>query len=100
MPLTATNEQIEAIRQQTVFAYRGLAGRNGGGLSAEHRMRADFRSHYEALLAGYQVAYTVYSYQTPIGWVLIDGTAEVPEIFYSRTTTRHQNIARKAFGLL
>jgi hypothetical protein len=98
--LTTSVGQVGAIRQRAVFAHRGLAARNGGGLSSEHRMHPAARERYEALLAMQAVAYTVYSYQTPIGWVSTDGTAEVPEIFYSRTTTRHQNLARRALDLL
>ena len=39
-----------------------------------------------------RVAYVVYSYETPIGWVLDDGTEEIPKVKYSMTTSRHQRL--------
>lgn len=43
--------------------------------------------------------YVVFSYETPIGWVLYDGEKVVPDIGYSLTTGQHQFIVRHAWGL-
>lgn len=42
--------------------------------------------------------YAVYSYATPIAWYA-HGVWTVPDIRYSVTTSKQQNIARKAVGL-
>lgn len=39
--------------------------------------------------------FVVYSYATPIAWS-IGGSWIVPEVRYSVTTTRHQNLVRRA----
>lgn len=39
-----------------------------------------------------RIVYQVFSYSTPIAWVLHDGTAVVPQVRYSRTTTGHQGL--------
>lgn len=41
--------------------------------------------------------YAVYSYTTPIAW-FANGQWTVPEVHYSVTTSRHQNIVRKAIA--
>lgn len=35
--------------------------------------------------------FVIYSYQTPIAWKTVDGEWVVPNVRYSRTTTRHQS---------
>lgn len=40
----------------------------------------------------------VYSYGTPIGWLLWNGNAIVPDHGYSVTTTHHQGLARTYLG--
>lgn len=40
------------------------------------------------------VSYVVFSYATPIAWERTDGVTVVPDVTYSRTTTRHQNLCR------
>lgn len=42
--------------------------------------------------------YAVYSYVTPIAWYA-HGVWTVPNVRYSQTTSRHQNVVRKAVGL-
>ncbi|WP_416968235.1 hypothetical protein [Streptomyces sp. 4F14] len=37
-----------------------------------------------------RIRYQVFSYSTPIAWVLDDGTAVVPQVRYSITTNHHQ----------
>ncbi|MFM9442570.1 hypothetical protein [Streptomyces acidiscabies] len=39
-----------------------------------------------------RITYQVYSYSTPIAWVLDDDTAVMPQVRYSATTSRHQGL--------
>lgn len=39
-----------------------------------------------------RITYQVYSYSTPIAWVLDDGTVTMPQVRYSITTSRHQGL--------
>jgi hypothetical protein len=43
-----------------------------------------------------KIVYTVMSWATPIAWVTSDGTVTVPEVAYSPTTARHQNLCRSS----
>ena len=42
------------------------------------------------------LAYVIWSYDTPIGWKMADGLVIVPDVRYSRTTSCHQHMARMA----
>lgn len=46
------------------------------------------------------ISYVVYSYDTPIAWRLRDGSWTVPDVSYSRTTTRHQNLVRASVKVI
>lgn len=48
-----------------------------------------WRVYYEEL----PVMYTVMSYDTPIAWITFNNISFVPNVFYSRTTSHHQNLA-------
>ena len=93
---------IKALAEET--EYRGgsaLTVRksfNGWGSYPPDR-RPDTRPGYE----GYTVSVYpctqgvrtwVYSYATPIAWVLDDGSVVIPEHSYSTTTSHHQGLAR------
>jgi hypothetical protein len=54
-----------------------------GRLPAEHAEQ--FRADAER-----GIAYTVFSYQTPIAWVTSSGLVRIPDVKYSPTTTQHQ----------
>jgi hypothetical protein len=97
MSRSGQNFIVRAIQDRGHFVASGhMTGRSGGGLAADHQLRGEALAAYEAALADGSVRYTVYSYATPIGWVLADGTTMVPDIYYSKTTTRHQNLVREA----
>jgi hypothetical protein len=53
-----------------------------------YRLRHDLQT--------YGTLYVVYSYQTPIAWAPAGVGLHVPDARYSPTTTKHQNICRKA----
>lgn len=44
----------------------------------------------------YGINYVVYSYRTVIAYRDGHGTWRIPEVYYSRTTTAHQNVIRVA----
>lgn len=44
--------------------------------------------------------YAVYSYETPIVWLMNDGGWMVPTVFYSVSTSRHLAIIRQAIAHL
>ncbi len=49
-----------------------------------------------ALLNDKRRLYVVYSYGTPIAWGVGLGPLTVPSEYYSQSTSKHQNIARRA----
>jgi hypothetical protein len=54
------------------------------------RLREDYNNHL--------VTYVVTSHDTPIAWELGIGSVFIPRVRYSVSTSRHQNIAAKAFA--
>lgn len=44
------------------------------------------------------VRFVIFSYGTPIAWVLYSGTWTVPDVRYSVTTSHHQGIVRTAIA--
>ncbi|GAA4896033.1 hypothetical protein HNR25_001820 [Streptomonospora salina] len=58
------------------------------------RMPPEWAEAYRSDREGPGISYAVYSYATPIAWVRCDGVPVIPEVGYSVTTTRHQNLCR------
>jgi len=98
MPSMNRDDIVDAIRDRRAFLSASMSGRAGGGLASDHQLSNADRDGYEADVARREVVYTVYSYATPIAWVLVDGSVRLPEARYSKTTTRQQNIAREALA--
>ena len=69
--------------------------RPGDDLAFEERgqLMADTRD------AEGQQLYVVYSYATPIAWVLPNGTVRFPAVRYSMTTSRHQGQAARGLDV-
>lgn len=63
-------------------------------LSGTGRMPAEWVAAYRRDCDDPGISYVVYSYATPIAWVRADGVSVVPDVGYSATTTRHQNLCR------
>ena len=63
------------------------------------RLPEPFRENFQAARRDGIIDYCVFSYSTPIAWVLADGTRIVPPVKYSQSTSRHQNIVRSAWGM-
>lgn len=57
------------------------------------RMWQNFHRQFEAF-----ICYTVWSYQTPIAWVMRSGEVVVPPVRYSPTTSRHAQTLRLEFS--
>lgn len=53
------------------------------------RLREDYNNHL--------VHYVVTSHGTPIGWETRLGSTVIPDVKYSVSTTRHQNILRRTW---
>lgn len=81
---------------------KALAGRKafkraGFGMSAVEgypstagQLPEPFRHEFWA--SRLEIVYTVLSYETPILWVLADGTVVQPDVRYSPTTSQHQGM--------
>ena len=45
------------------------------------------------------VVYWIYSYDTPIAWIFVDLTVEMPPVDYSPTTATHQEVVAEALAI-
>jgi hypothetical protein len=63
-----------------------------GGESEIGRLPEPYRTWYRDAFWRGDIAYTVYSYRTPIAWECADGSVWVPPVTYSPTTSRHQGL--------
>lgn len=97
MPKLTTNGWTthEALMDREPFTTRGalsaIAGSNGTGYNAgTGKLPEPWATQYRDDSA--RITYTVMSYQTPIAWVLDDGTVVKPPVTYSITTSGHQSM--------
>ncbi|UGQ10531.1 hypothetical protein LO772_27350 [Yinghuangia sp. ASG 101] len=72
---------------RTYGAFRAAAG----GPASRGRLPDEWWAKIRDVPDG-RIGYTVYSYVTPIAWVLDDGTVVIPPVRYSLTTTGHQGL--------
>lgn len=79
-----------ALTHHQPFPARGNSMSAIEGKGTTGRLEGQALGHYQAD----DVAYTVYSYATPIAWVTRGGFVRVPEVSYSVTTTNHQTLCR------
>lgn len=97
---TANRRKIEnAIADGTTFIVASMSGTatNGRG-EMRGRMTDEAWRLFDGDVRNGRVAYVVRSYNTVIGWRLLDGTGVVPNANYSVTTSNHQGIARMALN--
>lgn len=82
----------EAIARHETFTTHGaLRGREG--YESAGRLAGDDRDAFNAVTSdskGDPIVYSVYSYSTPIAWVLRSGAVYIVKQKFSRTTTKHQ----------
>lgn len=92
----ATNswQAREALSNRTPFntygSFRAVQG--AYPLPWGTRLPDEWRDQYKAAERDDRITYTVLSYETPIAWVLDDGTVVRPPVKYSITTTGHQGL--------
>lgn len=84
----------EAMAADVPFRTSGALYSSAGGGHVGGRSQLP-REYHEAVR---HASYVVYSYETPIAWRDGDGGWTVPDVKYSRTTSRHQNTVRTAVG--
>jgi len=80
---------LSKIQDRDNFA---VASMSGGVFCGTGRLSPELADEIKAD----KPVYVVYSYGTPIGWVLPDNRAKVPTVSYSATTSAHQGIVRQA----
>lgn len=95
MTYTSINRAEARIASEAPFTGNSLRGE--AHEPGDYVLTGRLPSEYHAAAVG--ARYIVFSYATPIGWVAADGTRVVPDERYSATTTRHQNVVRRAFGI-
>lgn len=88
---TGTNVTAKSITPKTLMygAYQGF-----GKMPTEARAQLVTALSDLAGMSRNSSVYIVYSYGTPIGWVTSDNEVVIPDVTYSRTTSRHQNMVR------
>ncbi len=89
---TRRDRVADHIRRHEPFRYSGLALTAITGKGGTGRMEDDDLTRYRAD----DVAYTVYSYATPIAWVTNTGQVRISRATYSVTTRQHIGICRVA----
>lgn len=89
----------EKTREEVALFLRSRKPFKRGNLSAEKFGPFRTGGHLPAAevikMLRDEPTYIVYSYDTPIAWITTDGTAYVPDVTYSVTTTRHQRIVKE-----
>jgi hypothetical protein len=87
-------EHYISTRQE--FRASALEGKLGGSLLPSNRLS---QAEGNLFIQTEGIDYTVYSYDTPIAWHTPQGWHFVGQKF-SQTTSKHQNLVRRAAGLL
>jgi hypothetical protein len=62
------------------------------------RLPEEYQKQLKMQIESGLVKFMIYSYGTPIAWVLYSGTWIVPDVSYSVTTSHHQGIVRTAIA--
>lgn len=91
------NQRIAAvyIRERLPFRAGNLSAANATPNRAGV-MKSPWVDEYLSRVDRNEIVYVVYSYATPIAWLDTDGVWTLPAITYSRTTSKHQGITRRA----
>lgn len=58
------------------------------------RLPVEWARRYDADNRNPGIVYTVRSWATPIAWICATGQIVIPDVGYSISTTRHQNLCR------
>jgi len=92
VPSRAATGPNGLLAHRILFRSHGSFHAVSGAMNETGRLPLEWRHRYRADQD--IIAYTVYSYSTPIAWVTETGHVEIPDVGYSLTTTRHQNNCR------
>lgn len=90
-----------AINYSRDFNAGNVKGRNVTGDNFTFnlgRLPEEWAARYREDYNNNLLAYVVTSYGTPIAWVTYTGKIYIPDVKYSVSTTRHQNLARSAYS--
>ena len=91
----------KAIRNGENFQCHGsLSGEVAGAYVYTGKMPKTEAENLRHLVECDEVAYVVYSYVTPIAYILRDGEYIVPDARYSVTTSKHQSTIRYALSMI
>lgn len=98
--MTTTETRLVPTNHAMPYIANKLGFRTHGNLWASRYGSSYGRLVYERTTAFQRAQeaddfYAVFSYQTPIAWYA-HGVWTVPDVKYSVTTTKHQNIVREA----
>lgn len=90
------NNSIEARRHAAALIEAGKPFSTGGSLCGKvgdpPNSTGSLPEKY--VQSARNAQYLIYSYDTPIAWLTVNGTWLIPEEFYSATTTKHQGMTR------
>lgn len=93
---TTRRTNSQAITERAVFR------NSSGSISSESKLSGVAPNFYGQLDYDYRQSvdsaeYVVYSYTTPIAWLICEDSKPywvIPDVYYSATTTHHQHAAR------
>lgn len=98
MARIANREITRAVASGETFTANSTTGGFSSTFTYLGRLPSEWRELAQEHERAGLVEYVVLSYGTPIAWVLTDGTAVVPAVKYSVTTSKAQGYVRA--GLL
>lgn len=87
-------EIIGAVAQGLTFQANSTRGEWTKRASSTGHLPSEWRALLQEHEHAGLVEFVVYSYATPIAWRLTDGTAVLPRVRYSQTTSRAQTYVR------
>lgn len=92
-----SNREATALSRQSIpftNSTGSLRGRTMSvGMAMQLGMLPDtWRVEWRAGIAANVIRYGVWSYDTPIAWLLASGEWVKPDVKYSRTTSKHQGL--------
>lgn len=90
-----TNREItSAVARREDFRANSSSGHNATRAPSTGYLPQEWREILRNHETDGLVSYVVLSYSTPVAWVLTDGTAVVPAVKYSVTTSKAQGSIR------
>jgi hypothetical protein len=94
MQLISVRESSQMLATVRPFCTLGALSAVRGAHAGTGQLPDPYREQYLQHVAEVGVTYTVVSCRTPIAWILRTGMIVIPEVAYSLTTSRHQNLCR------